>query len=91
MRLRRDIQPYIQVLENILVNNYKEFNFELCYTYSDNEFTLRDFYHDIQLVVNTNKSTIRVIRTESGMDIAWTARTLIQLVNMLNIIEGTII
>ena len=84
MKLRRDIKPYIQVLETV-VNRYKELDFELCHTY-ENAFILKDFYNDIEIYINEGNRKITLIKEEREYNLSYTLESVNSLIFYLDVI-----
>ena len=84
MKLRRDIQPYIQVLENI-ANRYKELEFEIYHTY-ENSYMLKDFFHDIIIYINEGNRKITLIKEEREYNLIYTLESVNSLIFYLDVI-----
>ena len=84
MVLRRDIKPYIQVIENI-VNRYEELEFELYHTY-ENSYMLKDFFHDIIIYINEGNQKITLIKEEREYNLSYTLESVNSLLFYLDII-----
>ena len=84
MKLRRDITPIIQVLENIL-NRYEELEFELYHTY-ENAFMLKDFFHDIIIYINEGNRKITLIKEEREYSLNYTLESVNSLIFYLDVI-----
>ena len=84
MKLRRDIKPYIQVLENI-VYRYEEFEFELYHSYT-NSFMLKDFFHDIIIYINEGNQKITLIKEEREYNLNYTIESVNSLMFYLDVI-----
>ena len=83
MKLKRDIQPYAQVIENI-INRNKELEFELYHTY-ENAFILKDFYNDIEIYINEGNKKITLIKEERNYNLIYTLESVNSLIFYLNI------
>ena len=83
MKLKRDIKPYAQVIENI-INRYKELEFELYHTY-ENAFMLKDFFHDIIIYINEKNKKITLIKEERNYNLIYTIESVNSLIFYLNI------
>lgn len=84
MKLRRDIKPYIQLLETIL-NRYEELEFELYHTY-ENAFMLKDFFHDIIIYINEGNRKITLIKEEREYNLIYTLESVNSLIFYLDVI-----
>ena len=84
MKLRRDIQPYIQVLENI-ANRYKELEFEIYHTY-ENSYMLKDFFHDTIIYINEGNRKITLIKEEREYNLIYTLESVNSLIFYLDVI-----
>ena len=82
MKLRRDIKPYIQIIENIL-NRYKEL--ELYHTYT-NSYMLKDFFHDIIIYINEGNRKITLIKEEKEYNLSYTLESVNSLIFYLDVI-----
>ena len=84
MKLRRDIKPYIQLLETIL-NRYEELEFELYHTY-ENAFMLKDFFHDIIIYINEGNRKITLIKEDREYNLTYTLESVNSLIFYLDVI-----
>ena len=84
MKLRRDIKPYIQVIENI-VNRYEGLEFELYHTYT-NSYMLQDFSHDIIIYINEGNRKITLIKEEREYNLTYTLESVNSLIFYLDVI-----
>ena len=84
MKLRRDIKPYIQVLENI-ANRYKELEFEIYHTY-ENSYMLKDFFHDIVIYINEGNKKITLIKEDREYNLTYTLESVDSLIFYLDVI-----
>ena len=84
MKLKRDIKPYIQIIENI-VNRYKELEFELYHSYT-NSYMLKDFFHDIIIYINEGNRKITLIKEEREYNLSYTLESVNSLIFYLDVI-----
>ena len=84
MILRRDIKPYIQVIENI-VNRFEMLEFEIHHIYT-NSYMLKDFFHDIIIYINEGNKKITLIKEEREYNLSYTLESVNSLIFYLDII-----
>ena len=84
MILRRDIKPYIQIIENI-VNRFEMLEFELYHTYT-NSYILKDFFHDIVIYINEENKKITLIKEEREYNLSYTLDSINSLIFYLDVI-----
>lgn len=84
MKLRRDIKPYIQILERV-INKFEELDFELYHTY-ENAFILKDFYNDIEIYINEGNKKITLIKEERNYNLIYTLESVNSLIFYLDVI-----
>ena len=87
MKLRRDIKPYIQVIENI-VNRFEMLEFELYHTYT-NSYMLKDFFHDIIIYINEENKKITLIKEEREYNLTYTMDSVNSLIFYLDVIVNS--
>lgn len=84
MKLRRDIKPYMQILERV-INKFEELDFELYHTY-ENAFILKDFYNDIEIYINEGNKKITLIKEERNYNLIYTLESVNSLIFYLDVI-----